>query len=602
MSFKHKRFTSIKTRIFVSYGSVILILIILASFLYYFTAYHSFIENYRNTSRQLSKIVSQQLDQYFDRLNDVQKKLLESNEIRDYVFENVARRDLPYDRQFQNLIYTIAGFDFPFYHMNILNLNNNTLVTFGNKYEPIFDYQITPDTYENLVEPALEMRGSKLIVAPGKGRFFTVEPEVDTISFVRAFPRYRDSLSDPKGIMELQVNLDTIDTLIDNILLSYDNKAENVFIYNEKGEPVFPADEPEDLTKHYLGIDTSKDTSFRNPSTGELEIITSYYSNNTGFTTLSITPVSSLAGNIRFFRNIGILIALVSLILLFFITYRLAKSISLPIIRLKDSISNLQLDSLSENIGYQPKSNLDELETLSKAYNHMQVRLKESLDDVVKERTLSIHSQIMALQAQMDSHFLYNTLTIISIIAEEHDDMQASEMCLKLTRMLRYITEDYSMTTTFEQELEHAHNYTDLMSIRFGDKISFEYETDPSLNELTIPRLLIQPLIENSVKYSRDGCQKLIISTRIWRDEDFWYSSIQDNGPGFSDAALEAVHQKIQKLSSQAEFPQISINGMGVANIYLRLRLFYGDHFEFQIENTEQGAFVKIGGLIRHEE
>ena len=237
-----------------------------------------------------------------------------------------------------------------------------------------------------------------------------------------------------------------------------------------------------------------------------------------------ITPDSYILTNQHFYRNIGILIAAVSLLLLTTISYRVAQSITRPIIRLKDSISHLELDSISEESAYVPGSNLNELELLSDAYNRMQVRLKESLDDIVKSKTLSVHAQIMALQAQMDSHFLYNSLTIISIMAEEHDDMQVADMCIKLTQMLRYITEDYSKNTTFEQELKHTRNYTDLMSIRFGDKISFDYHIEPGLCFLPIPRLIIQPLVENSVKYSREDGKTLQIKIHSWLEENYWYT------------------------------------------------------------------------------
>ena len=91
---KPRQFTSIKTKIFVSYGFIILILIILASNLYYFTAYHAFLENYTTSSKQLSKIVSQQIDNHLQVVNDLQKKILESNDIRDYIFEGASQGEM----------------------------------------------------------------------------------------------------------------------------------------------------------------------------------------------------------------------------------------------------------------------------------------------------------------------------------------------------------------------------------------------------------------------------------------------------------------------------------------------------------------------------
>ena len=337
-----------------------------------------------------------------------------------------------------------------------------------------------------------------------------MDEDTPTLSFVRSFPRYSYSLSEPKGVIEIQVTSSSIQELLEATLLSYDNQAESIYIFDEEGRLVYPLDLPDEELKYYISLDTENKNDFKNPFTHKSEIVAGTSSSRTGFTVLLCTPDSALQSNKSFFRNVSLIIAAVSLLLLIALTYRLASSISSPIIKLKESIASLSLDSISEKSAYHADTSLNELEMLSDAYNHMQLRLKESLDDIVRSRTLSIHSQIMALQAQMDSHFLYNTLTIISIIAEENDDIQASEMCVKLTRMLRYITEDLSKSTTFSGELEHTRNYTDLMAIRYGGQICFEYETEPSLSSVCIPRLVIQPLVENCVQYSRRDRKRVV--------------------------------------------------------------------------------------------
>lgn len=114
-------------------------------------------------------------------------------------------------------------------------------------------------------------------------------------------------------------------------------------------------------------------------------------------------------------------------------------------------------------------------------------------------------------------------------------------MCIKLTQMLRYITEDISKDTTFSLELNHTRNYTDLISIRFGQGISFDYQVDPSMNRLRLPRLVIQPIVENCVKYSRKPDRVLRISIHAWMENGFWYVNIQDNGDGFSKEALKEI-------------------------------------------------------------
>lgn len=140
------------------------------------------------------------------------------------------------------------------------------------------------------------------------------------------------------------------------------------------------------------------------------------------------------------------------------------------------------------------------------------------------------------------------------------------------------------------------------MSIRFGDKIHFEYHSDPALDKLPIPRLIIQPLIENCVKYSRSDDHTLHVTIDSFIEDDFWFTRISDNGPGFTEESEHSIYQKIQKLDNESEYPQITINGMGVANIYLRLKLFYDNYFIFRIEHPEQGASILIGGKMNYEE
>lgn len=318
-----------------------------------------------------------------------------------------------------------------------------------------------------------------------------------------------------------------------------------------------------------------------------------------------ITPASYILQNRLFYLEICIGFFLFTFALLVFITRRLALRITAPITELKNRISSLELDQIAEE-DYDNLSGdtFNELEILNKSYSRMQRRLKRSLDDVISSRTLTIQSQMLALQAQMDSHFLYNTLTIISIIAEDNDDEQAAAMCIKLTKMLRYITEDISHGTTLAQEITHTQNYTDLITTRFGKGVEFDYQIDTALDMVRVPRLILQPIVENCVKYSRSPDRVLKIAIRIWNEDDCWYANIRDNGNGFSEEALKIIRDRIADMNPEQQHPALSINGMGLVNIYLRLRLYYNSQFTFQLENKAPpdsiygGVSITIGGNL----
>lgn len=569
-------FNSIQSRIFLAYGTVFLLLILLVSAVYYATSYRNFLSAQTRTSQQLSKLVAGQISQYLDNLNSIQKRILESEEILTYIFEDAPKRDVLLDRAFRQNIYSITGYDFDFYHMNIYNLEDETLLTFGQSYN-YQDYHVDAEVYRQLVDPAIEENGAIFLTALEDPALYEPVGDTDTISMLRAFGRY--SLTIPKAIIEIQVSFDKIQEIISDTVLSFGDETGQVILYNEQEKLLFPQSLPE-----------------------KTRLTSSYCASPFQITAVLQTPDEYLVENRRFFLTASLGICAASLLILSAVTLRIAKSISAPLTALKDRISALELENISEErelpAAYEGFS---EVEVLNKAYDRMETRLRKSLDDIVASRTLTMHAQLMSLQAQMDAHFLYNTLTVISIIAEENDDAQAALMCVKLTEMLRYTTEDYTRQTSFLQELHHCRNYTDLMSVRFGKKIDFHYEMEEALLPVFVPRLILQPLVENCVKYSRKEETVLRVSIRAFQDGGFWKLEIRDNGNGFSPDSLEQIHARIDSLNQEKEHPALSIGGLGLANIYLRLKLYYDNHFLFKLENdpeneTYPGIMITIGG------
>lgn len=576
---------SIQSRIFLAYGSIFLLLILLTSGIYYSTSYHSFLESHTRTSRQLSKLVAGQISNYLDSVNNIQKRILESEDILAYIFNDAEKKDVLLDRAFRENIYRITGYDLDFYHMNIYNLENHTLLTFGQSYT-YQDYTPAEAVTETLIQPALAQNGAIYLSSLEEQALYVPVKDTPTISMLRAFGRY--SLTTPRAVIEMQISYDKIQEIIADTVLSYGNDSSQVFIYNHRNELLYPQEVSEEMSAHQ--------------SPPKTQLTASYSSQDFGITAMLLTPESYLVKNRRSFQVISLGICVVSLALLSVLTFKIAKSISAPLTALKNRISALELNHLpDETQAPLPKEGFSEVEVLNKAYNRMENRLKKSLDDIVASRTLTVHAQMMALQAQMDSHFLYNTLTVISIIAEENNDQQAALMCVKLTEMLRYVTEDCSKKTTLSGELHHCRNYSDLMSIRFGKKIDFVYDIDPKVLSIVVPRLIMQPVVENCVKYSRKEHCVLRISICAFLEEGQWKLIIRDNGSGFSDQVLLEIQNRIHDLDEEKEHPALSIGGMGLANIYLRMKLHYNHHFTFQLKNgmpedVYPGAVISIGG------
>lgn len=599
---KKIRQNSLMGKITFSYSIVFFLLIILLSVIYYFTAYNNFLQNHTKISKQLAKTISNQIDLSGSNFNTLEVRILESDEIMKYIFEEAKEHNVASDWDFRKNLYALTGYNFEFYQMNIVNLNESTIHTFGQEYY-YRPYTITRKVQENIIEPTLELDGAKNIVPPGKGCLYAPIKDVPVVSVCRAFSRY--PLSQKTALIEIQVTEAAIEEMVLDNIYSLENGGEQVLIFDDNHNPIYPSDISQDELDYYTSLDTENQAIFRSSPFSEAEIVTTHYSSETMCTIMLITPASYILQNRMFYIWICVGFFLFTFAILAFVTRRLALRITAPITELKNRISHLELEQIAEeDYDYMTNETFNELEILNESYARMQRRLKRSLDDVINSRTLTIHSQMMALQAQMDSHFLYNTLTIISIIAEDNDDDQAASMCIKLTKMLRYITEDISKGTTLAQEVIHTRNYTDLISIRFGTGVDFEYQIEPALDMVRVPRLILQPIVENCVKYSRRPDHVLRISIRCWTQEGCWYANIQDNGSGFSEEALAVIQDRIANMNPEQQNPVLSINGMGLVNIYLRLKLYYNSQFTFQLENKipsdtiSGGVSITIGGKL----
>lgn len=592
---------SLNGKITFSYGVVFFFLFIVLSVIYYFTSYYTFLMTHKDTSKQLSKIISSQIDDYIESANAIEKRILESDEILNYIFTEASERDVKKDWEFRNNLYAITGYSYNFYHMNIVNLSDQTVLTFGEEYD-YKPFTPTSEMTKNIITPSLTLDGSLKIIPPEDGCLYAPRKDVPVFAVTRSFGRYY--LTAKNALIEIQLSLDSISSLIGNILYDYNNGGESVLVFDRSNSPIYTTHLSDKQIQHYLNIYTEQAKEGQFSFMDNNELITTYTSSETGLSIMLITPQAYLLQNRLFYVTVCFIFFICSFFVMTIITRKLSRKITAPITELSRRLSTFELDEIEQdNSLTSERAYFNEMDLLSKSYDKMQSRLKKSLDDAIHSRTLTIQSQMMALQAQMDSHFLYNTLTIISIIAEDNDDEQASSMCIKLTNMLRYITQDISQSTTFAQEITHTKNYTDLISVRFQDSVYFKYQIDDHMNSLFVPRLIIQPLVENSVKYSRKSDQVLVISIRTWTEGAYWYAAIQDNGDGFSEESLRILWKKIDHLNSLSDNPMLNINGMGLANIYLRLKLYYNEDFIFQIENKTEdghisGSSITIGGKM----
>ena len=285
----------------------------------------------------------------------------------------------------------------------------------------------------------------------------------------------------------------------------------------------------------------------------------------------------------------------VCLLLIILWSYILTKSIrELRGVIEQTSLENLDIQAIETDYG------LDEVRTLANSYQVMTKRLSQAVNSEKRALMLQMQAQFDALQAQINPHFLYNVLNIISGRGIENNDDMICDMCGALASMLRYSTNNKERYVKTEQEMNYLENYLYLLRARYGDKISFDVSIDSAVRDKLLPKMTLHQFVENILAHAYGHSdRRMIIQVSGTMYSDHWEIRVQDNGEGISEEKLREIREKIKNVRKNLENRggmEMEIGGMGLVNTYARCFLLYHDALIFSIRNLPSGGVeVTVG-------
>jgi len=342
-------------------------------------------------------------------------------------------------------------------------------------------------------------------------------------------------------------------------------------------------------------------TSIRNE--GLTESLIYQRSQTTGYTIAYNVSENQLFASLRIFRNVtfaAVFLLIVLSVLVFFI---LSRTLTYPIAKLRKVIDSVDLND--RNVRINNDYRMDEIELLNRSFRMMNERLQNSLEEIVQSRMMELRSHFEVLQAQINPHFLFNMLGVIAIFSEEEGGSRAAKVCHQLSSFLRYTVIQTDPITTLEQEMNFARNYLELMQTRYKHRLQFELELPEEMKKLAIPRLTLQPLVENSINHGfRNINRGLTVTIRVIADAGRWHIVILDNGSGIEPATLHDLREKMaayeENINAFRQKEQLTFGGMGVVSTFARLKLYFKDRITFTIGNrSDGGASISISGFLQ---
>lgn len=273
--------------------------------------------------------------------------------------------------------------------------------------------------------------------------------------------------------------------------------------------------------------------------------------------------------------QLALIVWLLGLVFSFIFSFFLFKKVTSPIYMLIDKISNITEDNFSNQIEI---AGTYETKQLGNAYNLMLENINSYIDNLIRMEKENHLIKIKNLQMQIHPHFIYNTLTAIKVLIWQNQNAKAEEAIQSFIHLMQK-TFDKREAIPLGEELKISQDYVNLLRIRYGERIQTTFYSDDTYHHLLLPKLIIQPIIENCYIHAFPQNQNGIVSVFTRVHQDILYIEIIDNGVGFNQTTKKHEH----------------FSSIGIENIDYRLKLLYGDDYGAFIESqVNQGTVVTI--------
>lgn len=597
---KKKQKSSLKNRA-LSQTAVLIIVTMCIMVTVFYMVFHSRAFNERGNYEEENLVnMEAYLNSYLEEVDSIAKNVNYNYYLQDYLETVIKEEDDYVDSGIGKNMRSYEMSSQAFSDTLLSRADISSIMIFGKKKmllnRSMYTYQKVALDYSKLdwYAKAVAKLQDAIITGPNRHSFFDTDDEV--ISLSREVQSYENGTF--RGVILINLNMNKITEICN----SFQEKQENfICIINDKGELVyeqqngrerFAFDEKENRQELNTALGKTKESCFRLNYRGEKYLVTRTDMKTTGWTLVSMVPYKSVMAETMAISGVMILAVAITLIVTLLLLNRILTGVVKPLKKLEKYMVQVNPDNMDQRMEILTD---DEIGHLSMKFNQMMDRIRNLKEQVIEEQEDKRKYELQALQAQINPHFLYNTLDSIIWMAETNDSNIVA-MTEALAKLFRISLNKGNEEISLERELEHVKNYLIIQSMRYADKFTYEISAEPGVERCRTIKLILQPIVENCIYHGikkKRGTGKITI--RAYRREQNLIIEVSDDGCGMP----EEICRKI--LSDEIESEDISGSGIGVKNVNERIQLRFGKKYGLSY-SSEEGVGTTVTYVLPYNE
>ncbi|GGC84031.1 sensor histidine kinase YesM [Thalassobacillus devorans] len=531
--------------------------------------YHFFTSLYEDRiyeeSAEMLQLSSSVLDQEMNKIENMSFQIATDSIIQNYLY-TINRNESSFEvyQAKTKLLQRLLGYVSSYRYIASMQVIDR----YGGKYTTGYNTEIENDT-EKIKKLLADTKGTNI--------WTSLEGE-NVISAARLIRRKANLDLGELGTLVITIDMEEF---INRTLNFSSNKN---FIITSEDEIYYQTNEGEvDLPDLSEGVNENGYMNFS--LNGEDYLLTFNHSNFSQLTYYHLLPFTDITKQSQAIKLFMILAFLFLIILTVLLSRRASNNISKPLEQLSKRMKSVEQGNFEDSVPTVYYN--DEIGQLHENFRLMLNKINELIKENYTKQLVIKETEYKALQAQINPHFLYNTLESVNWLAKINKQEKISVMVEALGSMMRNILSKKAPMITIEEELEIVNSYITIQQYRYDKRLKFSLTVEDDLKKSKIPKLSIQPIVENAIQH---GLEEMVgecsIHVSIMAHEDDIQITVQDNGPGIEESKLEGIYKgQIRSKSS----------GIGLSNINERIKLMFGQQYGLTIKSrVGEGTTIYI--------